>query len=120
MYNAFSLPRHVNGVCDYDGSKAITTASSNNIAKNKTMTVTENLKLRSGEAATTQVLSVMSAGTKVKILELGKAETINRISSNWGKVEVQKGVKDRDGNPIKDGFVGWCFGAFLNEKSASK
>ena len=87
--------------------------SSTNVAPNKSMTVRENLKLRSGEATSTQVLTVMSAGTKVKILELGKAETIDGISSNWVKVEVQKGAKDRDGNPIKTGTVGWCYGGYL-------
>ena len=77
------------------------------------MTVRENLKLRSGEATSTQVLTVMSAGTKVKILELGKTETIDGISSNWVKVEVQKGAKDREGKPIKQGTVGWCYGGYL-------
>ena len=86
---------------------------STNVSKNKTMSVNENLKLRSGEATSTQVLTVMSAGTKVKILELGKAETIDGISSNWVKVEVQKGAKDRDGNSIKAGTVGWCYGGYL-------
>ena len=79
----------------------------------KTMTVRENLKLRSGEDTSTQVLAVMSAGAKVRILELGKAETIDGIPSNWVKVEVQQGAKDRDGKPIKGGTVGWCFGGFL-------
>ena len=78
-----------------------------NVSKNKTMLVNENLKLCSGEASSTQVLVVMQAGTKVKILELGKAETIDGISSNWVKVEVQKGAKDREGKPIKSGTVGW-------------
>ena len=115
----YTYPRHADGSCDYDGSKttvATQTAmpsSSTNVVENKTMTVSENLKLRVGEATSTQVLSVMSAGTKVKILELGKAETIDGISSNWVKVEVQKGAKDRDGNSIKPGTVGWCFGGFL-------
>ena len=77
------------------------------------MIVKENLKLRSGEAISTKVLTVMAVGTKVKILELGKSETIDGIFSNWVKVEVQKGAKDRDGNPIKPGTVGWCFGGFL-------
>ena len=77
------------------------------------MTVRENLKLRSGEDTSTQVLAVMSAGAKVRILELGKAETIDGIPSNWVKVEVQQGAKDRDGKPIKKGTVGWCFGGFL-------
>ena len=77
------------------------------------MTVSENLKLRSGEATTSEVITVMSAGTKVKILELGKAENIDGISSNWVKVEVQAGAKDRDGKPIKAGTVGWCYGGYL-------
>ena len=62
-----------------------------NVVPNKTMTVSENLKLRSGEATSTQVLTVMSAGTKVKILELGKEENIDDINSNWVKVEVLAG-----------------------------
>lgn len=70
------------------------------------MTISENLKLRSGEATTTQVLTVMSTDTKVKILELGKAETIDGINSNWVKVEVQSGAKDRDGRAIQAGTVG--------------
>ena len=112
-------PRHADGTCDYDGSKTSVTlqpsniTSSNNVTLNKTMTVSENLKLRSGEATSTQVLTVMQAGTKVKILELGKAETIDGINSNWVKVEVQAGAKDRDGKPIKAGTVGWCYGGYL-------
>ena len=42
-----------------------------------------------------------------------EVEKIDGISSNWVKVEVQKGAKDRDGNPIKPGTVGWSFGGFL-------
>ena len=112
-------PRHADGSCDYDGTKktvasqAQKAASSTNVAPNKTKTVRENLKLRSGEAAFTQVLAVMSAGAKVRILELGKAETIDGIPSNWVRVEVQQGAKDRDGKPIKKGTVGWCFGGYL-------
>ena len=113
-------PRYADGSCDYDESKKTTvatqtqkTTSSTNVSKNKLMTVRENLKLRSGEATSTQVLTVMSAGTKVKILELGKTETIDGISSNWVKVEVQKGAKDREGKPIKQGTVGGCYGGYL-------
>lgn len=116
-------PRHADGTCDYDDSSkssktAVSTSSttiapSTNVTVNKNMLVTENLKLRSGEATTTQVLTVMSAGTKVKILELGKAETIDGINSNWVKVEVQSGAKDRNGKKIKAGTVGWCYGGYL-------
>ena len=94
-------------------SQAQKATSSTNVAPNKTMTVRENLKLRSGEDTSTQVLAVMSAGTKVKILELGKAETIDGINSNWVKVEVQAGAKDNEGKDIKKGIVGWCYGGYL-------
>lgn len=111
------------GTCDYSaipspqhGKKTdnVKKAESNtNVSVKKEMTAQENLKLRSGEATSSEVLTVMSAGTKVKILELGKAETIDGISSNWVKVEVQKNAKDRDGKPIKAGTVGWCYGGYL-------
>ena len=118
-YSKGTWPRHADGTCDYDGRKttaAVQTAKatpSTNVVQNKTMTVKENLMLRSGEATTSEVITVMPAGTKVKILELGKPETIDGISSNWVKVEVQKGAKDRDGNPIKAGTIGWCYGGYL-------
>ncbi len=94
-------------------SKSSVSKASTNVSQNKTMTVKENLKLRSGEAITTQVLTVMSVGTKVKILELGKAEKIGGINSNWVKVEIQKNAKDRDGKAIKAGTIGWCYGGYL-------
>lgn len=108
-------PHHADGTCDYDGSTTTKkkSFSSTNVSPNKQMTVSENLKLRSGEATSTQVITVMSAGIKVKILELGKAETIDGINSNWVKVEVQGGAKDRDGKEIKKGTVGWCYGGYL-------
>ena len=88
-------------------------AAFSNAALKKTMSVKENLKLRSGEATTTSVLTVMSAGTRVKILRLGKQATIDGITSNWVQVEVQAGAKDRDGKPIAAGTTGWCFGGYL-------
>ncbi|MBP5443034.1 MAG: SH3 domain-containing protein [Treponema sp.] len=113
-------PRHADGTCDYDDSKTITTQTSkevfsSNVAKNKIMTVTENLKLRSAEATTSKVLTVMAAGTKLKILELGHSETIDGITSNWVKIEVQADAKDREGKSIKAGTTGWCYGGYLEE-----
>ena len=64
-----TFPRHADGSCDYDISKktlasqAQKATSSTNVAPNKTMLVNENLKLRSGEATSTQGFTVMSAGT---------------------------------------------------------
>lgn len=110
-------PRHADGTCDYEDVSSVKTVStpSTNVTPNKTMTVSENLKLRSGEATTSEVLTVMQAGTKIKILELGKAENIDGINSNWVKVEVQSGAKDRDGKTIRTGTVGWCYGGYLAE-----
>ena len=112
-------PHHENGSCDYNRSiKSITSQTAESvslsiISQNKIMLVNENLKLRSGEATSIQVLAVMQAGTNVKILELGKVETIDGINSNWVKVEVQAGAKDRDGRAIRAGTIGWCYGGYL-------
>ena len=117
-YSKVTWPRHADDTCDYDGSKKAVTVQtakatpSTNVVQNKTMTVSENLKLRSAEATTSEVLTVMSAGTKVKILELGKPETIDGISSNWVKVKIISG-SDRDGNKLKSGMTGWCYGGYL-------
>ena len=110
-------PRHADGTCDYEDVSSVKTVSTptTNVSPNKTMLVSENLKLRSGEATTSEVITVMSAGTKVKILELGKAENIDGINSNWVKVEVLSGAKDRDGRAIRAGIVGWCYGGYLTE-----
>jgi len=107
-------PRHADGSCDYKKGKTLvaTSSSATNVSINKTMSVKENLKLRSAEATSSNVLTVMSAGTKVKIIELGKEETIDGINSNWVKVEVISG-KDRDGNKLKSGMTGWCYGGYL-------
>lgn len=107
-------PRHADGSCDYEEGKTLvaTSSSPTNVSINKTMSVKEILKLRSAEATSSTVLNVMVTGTKVKVLELGKAETIDGINSNWVKVEVISG-KDRGGNILKVGLSGWCYGGYL-------
>ncbi|WP_315451223.1 Ig-like domain-containing protein [uncultured Treponema sp.] len=102
----------VTGLYDTSVRSGEAAAFSNAVLK-KTMSVKENLKLRSGEATTTSVLAVMSAGTRVKILTLGKQATIDGITSNGVQVEVQAGAKDRDGKAIAAGTTGWCFGGYL-------
>ena len=103
------IEKWIKGESD-DLSKVVMPRSS---SVGKTMTVSENLRLRSGEATTSDVVTVLQAGTRVKILEVGKAETIDGISSNWVKVKVRAGAKDRDGKTITKGTVGWCFGGYL-------
>ena len=102
----------ISTVQDKHGIETNNLSSATNVSLKKIMSVSENLKLRAGEATSTQVLTVMSAGTKVKILELGKEETIDGINSNWVKVEVISG-RDRDGKDIKKKTTGWCYGGYL-------
>jgi hypothetical protein len=88
-------------------------ATITNVSVNKTMTCSDNLRLRSEEATTSRVITTMQKGTKVKILKLGKAETIDGITSNWVQVEVLAGAKDKDGKALKAGTIGWCYGGYL-------
>ena len=114
--NTFTWPRHADGSCDFDVNKDTKVRQSTaTITSDQNYVVTENLKLRSTEATTTEVLTVMAAGTNVKILELGHEETIDDITSNWVKVELLAGATDRDGNPIEKGTTGWCYGGYLEE-----
>ena len=96
-------PRRADG-SSYDKEK---------IPIDKIMTVKENLRLRSGEGPSSQVVTVLPTGSRVRIVELGKAETLDGISSNWVKVVVLSRSKNRDGKPIREGTVGWCFGGYL-------
>ena len=48
----------------------------------------------------------------MKILSLGKEETIDGITDNWVQVETQFGANDTEGKLIH-GEVGWCFGGYL-------
>ena len=86
---------------------------STNVAVNKEMTCSDNLRLRSEEATSSRVITTMQKGTKVKILKVGKAETIDGISSNWVQVEVLSGAKDKDSKALKAGTIGWCYGGYL-------
>ena len=87
--------------------------SKTNVTVNTIMTVNENLRLRKAEITSSEIITTMQAGTKVKIIALGKHEVIDGISSNWVKVEVLSNAKDRNGNSIKAGTIGWCYGGYL-------
>ena len=108
-------PRHADGSCDYEDTTSVKTASTaiTSMYPNKIMTVKENLRLRSGEGTSSQVVTVLPTGSRVRIMEVGKAETIDGISSNWVLVESQSHTKDRDGKIIYAGTQGWCFGGYL-------
>ena len=78
------------------------------------MVVTENLRLRN-PYHDSFIETVLNAGTRVKIIEIDKEETIDGITSNWVIVEVQDGATDKNGNPLKYGVVGKCFAGYLAE-----
>ena len=83
------------------------------VAVNKKMVCNDNLRLRSEEATSSNIITTMSKGTKVKILKLGKAEIIDGINSNWVQIELLSDAKDKDGKSIKTGTIGWCYGGYL-------
>lgn len=83
------------------------------LAKNKFMLVKENLKLRNEEKTSSDLITVMATGSWVKILAIGKKETINGITSNWVKVSTVRNSVDADGNKLKSGITGWCYGGYL-------
>ena len=73
----------------------------------------DNLRLRSEDDLSANPLLTIQKNTRVKILETGKYEVIDGLLSNWAYVEVVPGSKDNNGNTIKDGSKGWCFGGYL-------
>lgn len=85
-----------------------------NVKLYQDMVVTENLRLRN-PYHDSFIETVLNAGTRVKIIEIDKEETIDGITSNWVVVEVQNGATDKNGNPLKYGVVGKCFAGYLAE-----
>ena len=121
-YKSIVWPRHADDSCDYEPSNeqlvsktAPTAQPQTNVTLGKLMTASDNLRLRSGEETSSAVITTMLKGTTVKVVKLGKQETIDGITSNWVQIEVQNG-KDRDGKKIKEGTIGWCFGGYLDPK----
>ena len=126
-------PRHADGSCDYNANSN-ETASANGTpdtsaeaavsnpapAMGKTATVTENLRLRTDDTATAQVVTTLAAGARVKVLSPGREDTIDGIASNWVQVEVLDGAKGRDGNAIEAGTTGWLFGGYLSETETAE
>lgn len=102
-----TFPRHADGSSDYEETDAPI------FEGNTAMIVTENLKLRSKGGYSGEVLTVLQAGTRVEILEIGKYQNIDGIRNYWVQVKVKSTTKDRDGKPIRGGTVGWCFAEYL-------
>ena len=129
-------PRHADGSCDYDANGNMTSANASATeraepmeetalpeaaiskfvpAVGKTATVTENLRLRTNDKTTAEVVTTLVAGTRVKVLAPGRDDTIDGIASNWVQVSVLDGARDKDGNAIEARTKGWLFGGYLSE-----
>ena len=68
--------------------------ASQNLKIGKDYVVTENLRLRTSKINGNKIVSVLKAGSKVRVLKIGEKEIIDEIESNWVFVEVQKDAKN--------------------------
>ena len=103
--------------CAYDGLEeedALYEAIKTNEFKivNGVYRAQDNLRLRETGSTSGKAITTMQAGTYVRILSLGKEETIDGITDNWVEVELQTGARNLEGEVIT-GTVGWCFGGYL-------
>ena len=129
----FTFPRHADGTCDYEDTSMLKTAEPADMAAlpeaviskpapdmGKTAIVTENLRLRTNNKTTAEVVTTLAAGTRVKVLAPGREDTIDGIASNWLQVRVLDGAKDKDGNAVETGTIGWLFGGYLSETESAE
>ena len=72
----------------------------------------KSLRLRETGSTSGKAITTMQADTYVRILSLGKEETIDGITDNWVEVELQWDSKDLEGDRLY-GKTGWCFGGYL-------
>ena len=143
--SAITWPRHADGTCDYEDEGGIATATSENANKladaliaertesveesaipkpapsvGKTAAVTENLRLRTDNRTTAEVVATLAAGTRVKVEATSREDTIDGIASNWVQVTVLGEATDRDGNSVATGTEGWLFGGYLSEVESAE
>ena len=103
-----TFPRHADGTCDYESGGGVPGKK----IVNGVYRAKENLRLRETGSTSGKAITTMQADTYVRILSLGKEETIDGITDNWVQVETLFGANDTEGKLIH-GEVGWCFGGYL-------
>ena len=104
----FTFPRHADGTCDYESGGGVPGKK----IVDGLYRAKENLRLRETGSTSGKAITTMQANTCVKILSLGKEETIDGITDNWVQVETQFGAKNLEGDFLY-GETGWCFGGYL-------
>ena len=80
---------------------AVSSNNTSNESTKYTHQTTVNLRIRESYTTTAKIITTLPQGTKVEVLEKGKADTINGIKGNWVKVKSESG------------FEGWCFDGYL-------
>ena len=104
----FTFPRHADGTCDYESGGGVPGKK----IVNGVYRAQDNLRLRETGSTSGKAITTMQADTYVRILSLGKEETIDSITDNWVEVETQFGAKNLEGDFLY-GKTGWCFGGYL-------
>ena len=104
----FTFPRHADGTCDYESGGGVPGKR----IVNGLYRAKDNLRLRETGGTSGEIITTMQANTCVKILLLGREETIDGITDNWVEVELQWDSKDLEGDRLY-GKTGWCFGGYL-------
>ena len=103
-----TFPRHADGTCDYESGGGVPGKK----IVNGVYRAKENLRLRETGSTSGKAITTMQAGTYVRILSLGKEDTIDGITDNWVEVETQFGAKNLEGDFLY-GETAWCFGGYL-------
>ncbi len=83
------------------------------ISVGQILTCNENLRLRSNDSTSGSIITSMQKGTRVEILDFGKVDTSEGVTSTWVLVKTLSGGLDKDGYSIPYGTTGWCFAGFL-------
>ena len=103
-----TFPRHADGTCDYESGGGVPGKK----IVNGVYRAKDNLRLRETGSTSGKAITTMQADTYVRILSLGKEETIDGITDNWVQVETQFGAKNLEGDFLY-GETAWCFGGYL-------
>ena len=103
-----TFPYHADGTCDYESGGGIPGKK----IVDGLYRAQDNLRLRETGGTSGEIITTMQANTCVKILLLGREETIDGITDNWVEVETQFGAKNLEGDFLY-GKTGWCFGGYL-------
>lgn len=69
----------------------------------------DRLRLRDSESLNGNIITTLKTDTKLKLLRIGKEDTIDGIISNWVYVKV-----------LSTGEKGWCFAGYINSISMFK